>query len=310
MAIDLQNISRLPKALQDPVGELYEFGRDFVEEWLKEVLGIGQVEQFGGQSTPTSYIDPHIIAARKQQLLYIMHVPSKKKIGLFAMLENLSNSYAVNWTEEPVYGRNDPIAGYTNTTRGLTLNFKLVAANLAEARFNYNKTMGRGGMERVSLSNMLYPTYKEIGNYKTIASPPIIALKHVQLVQSYGSTIDGGFLLGYITSCNITPNFAEGSLEGGGNNFIYPKVINIGINFSVLHDYDLGWKASTGFLAELFPEIGSGEDVARIVGGRLAGPLGAQVGAGLGAAVDEGLNSLQPAGEAKSPNPIEILGIG
>jgi len=34
MAIDLQNISRLPKALQDPVGELYEFGRDFVEEMI------------------------------------------------------------------------------------------------------------------------------------------------------------------------------------------------------------------------------------------------------------------------------------
>jgi hypothetical protein len=286
-------LSELPAPLQGPAGDLFEYGRDFAEEWLKEVLGIGQPDVFGEQPLPTNYIDPHVIAARKEQLLYIQHIPSKKKIGLFAMMTSFSNNYSLAWDTEQVYGRPDPIAGYRNTTRSLRLGFNLVSANLAEARFNYNKTLGRGGTERVSLSNMFYPTYKLINKYKTIASPPIIALKHAQLIQSYGNTVDGGFLVGYITDCTITPKFDQGVYESKKDgNFIYPKIIDIGFTFNILHDYDLGWKASTGFLAELFPELGSGEDIGRIIGGRLGGDTGAKLGAILGGGADDIVNDI------------------
>ena len=53
----------------------------------------------------------------------------------------------------------------------MRIDFNLAAANLDEAKYNYNKTIGRGGLERVSLSNMFYPTYKDINGFKTIASP-------------------------------------------------------------------------------------------------------------------------------------------
>ena len=80
-----------------------------------------------------------------------------------------------------------PFRSYQNTTRTMRIDFNLAAANLDEAKYNYNKTIGRGGLERVSLSNMFYPTYKLVNGYQTIASPPIVALKHVQLIQSYGA---------------------------------------------------------------------------------------------------------------------------
>lgn len=312
-------ISDLPAPLQGPAGDIFEAGRDFAEEWLKEVLGIGQPDTFGGQSSPTTYIDPHILAARKEQLLYVQHIASKKKIGLFAMLTNLSNNYNINWDQEQVYGRPDPIVGYANTSRSIRIGFSLVAANLAEARFNYNKTLGRGGMERVSLSNMFYPTYKEINGYKTIASPPILAIKHVQLIQSYGDAVDGGFLVGYVQGATITPKFDQGVYEDGENgNYIYPKIIDIGLDFNVLHDYDLGWKASTGFLAELFPELGSGEDISRILGGRVGGETGAALGSIIGGSGDDFTNSIfydegevpndgVAAGDAKSGGILGVL---
>lgn len=279
-------IADVPQPLKQPVGEILEWGRDFVEEWLKEQLGMG-IDQFGG-ITGTKYWDPHLAIARKDQLLKIMHVPSKKKIGLFAELTTLSNAYNVSWGSEPVYGRADPIPSYQNTSRSMTINFKLTAANLAEARFNYNKTLGRGGKQRVSLSNMMYPTYKNVQNYRTIASPPIMAIKHVQLIQSYGSAVDGGFLVGYFTNCGMTPNFTEGAYEDGSaenGNFIYPKVIDIAIGFNVLHDYEQGWEASTGFIAELFPELGTGEEIGEALGGIIGGDgLGGEIGGLIGGA--------------------------
>lgn len=286
-------ISELPAPFQGPAGDLFEAGRDYAEEFLKRKLGIGQPELFEPHSGPTKYIDPHILAARKEQLLYIRHVASKKHIGFFAMLTNFSNNYTMNWNEEQVYGRPDPIVGYSNTKRSLTIGFKLVAADLREAKYNYNKTLGRGGMERVSLTNMFYPTYKEINRYRTIASPPILAIKHMQLIQSYGEAVDGGYLIGYVGSSTITPKFDQGGYEDLENgNFMYPKIIDISLNFNVLHDYDLGWKASTGFLAELFPELGSGEDIGRILGGRHGGAVGAALGAIGGGSADDIINNV------------------
>lgn len=293
MAFKPDFLTKLPDEFQAPAGDVFEAGRDFVEEKLKDKLGIGKPDQFGGQPLPTTYIDPNILAARKEQLLYIQHLASKKHIGFFAMLTSLSHNYNIGWNPETVYGRPDPIPGYSNTTKTMRIGFNLVAANLVEARYNYAKTLGRGGLERVSLSNMFYPTYKEINGYKTIASPPIVAIKHVQLIQSYGDVVDGGYLVGYIGSANIIPKFDNGAYEDFENgNFMYPKEIEIGFDFTVLHDYDIGWKASTGFLAELFPELGSGEDIARIVGGRNFGATGAALGTIVGGASDDSINSV------------------
>ena len=302
MAFKPDFVTELPKPLQAPAGDLFETGRDWVEEKLKDKLALGQPDRFGGQPLPTTYIDPSQAAATKQQLLYIQHIASKKSIGLYAYLTNLSHNYNISWNPEQVYGRPDPIPGYGNTTKTMRIGFNLVSANLAEARFNYSKTIGRGGMERVSLSNMFYPTYKEINGYKTIASPPIVAIRHMQLIQSYGSAVDGSYLVGYIGGANIIPKFEHGGYEDPDNgNYIYPKIIEIGFDFSVLHDYDLGWKASTGFLAELFPELGSGEDISRQLLGRNYGPNGAALGSILGGAGDDIVNTVA-VNENETPN--------
>ena len=300
MAFKPDFIKELPAPLQAPAGEAFEWGRNRIEEKLQDYLGINEVDVFGGQEDATAYWDPTVSAVRKEQLLYIQHVASKKSIGLFAMMSSLTNNYSVNWSTEDVYGRQDPIPGYQNTRRTITVNFKVVSANLAEAKFNYEKTLGRGGCERVSLNNMFYPTYKEISGYKTIASPPLMAIKHMQLLQSFGRVVEGGYLVGYITNSSINPKFDSGVFEESikseredvdAYHFMYPKVIDISFTFNVLHDYDMGWKASTGFLAELFPEIGSGEDIGRFLGCKIGGTNGALLGSMLGGGVDDLVNA-------------------
>ena len=78
--------------LNDEIDEL----KDEFEEWL----GIGP-DQFGGQPYPTGYIDPHMAAAAKGQLLYIKHLGSKKAISLFPEITSLQNSLQVNWNAVP-----------------------------------------------------------------------------------------------------------------------------------------------------------------------------------------------------------------
>ena len=269
---------------------------DMANDFFNDLLGIGP-DTFGGQpfdkiGIPSPYWDPHMAANMKGQLLYIQHLGSKKAVGLFAALTTFSNNYSVTWSQQPVYGRADPIATYQNTSRSLNIGFKLTAANIFEAAFNFSKTLGRGGKDLVSLSNMMYPTYHQIGNYRTIAQPPLMAIRHMQLIQSYGDAAEGGFLPGYFRSCNIIPDYESGGFEHTElyNNFIYPKVININMQFEVLHDYILGWEAATGTIAELFPEIGTGEDFGRELGEKYGGPWGGVVGGIVGGIVDEVLD--------------------
>jgi len=266
--------------IEEYVGDEIDELRDELEEWL----GIGP-DQFGGQATPTTYIDPHMIAAAKGQLLYIKHLGSKKAIGLFPEVTSLQNNFQVNWNAQPVYGRPDPLATYQNTTRTVTIGFKLTSANILEAKYNWERTLGRGGKNRSSLSNMMYPTYHQVQNYKTIAQPPLMAIKHVQLIQSFGNAGEGdGYLCGYISQCNMIPKFDQGAYEDSSlyGNLIYPKTIDLSITFNILHDYTVGWEAATGKLAELFPEIGSGEDLGKLIGGKLGGKWGGEVGEWLG----------------------------
>ena len=114
---------------------------------------------------------------------------------------------------------------------------------------------------------------------------------HVQLLQSYGSSVDGGFLVGYFTSCNMTPRFEDGVYEDEGH-FVYPKIIEVNMTFNVLHDYDQGWEASTGFLAELFPEIGTGEDIGEAFGLKIGGETGEILGGATGIIGDAYLNDV------------------
>ena len=162
----------------------------------------------------------------------------------YAFLTNYNESFASSWTEEKVFGRNDPIGTFQGVTRKISLGWDIPAANAEVAQDN---------MKQISqLTKMLYPSYASsrttvssgsggdattvsVGsNALTMAKAPLIRLKFANLI----TQPTGGALLGYITGYTMTPVLDMGMFTMDGN--ILPKIYTLSVEFAVLHEHDLG----------------------------------------------------------------------
>ena len=190
-----------------------------------------------------------------------------------AFINSFNESYSPNFTANEVFGRTDPIYQYKNTTRNITLAFKVPAASQSEAYENLGRVQ--------KLIQMLYPTYKS-ENALTLSEAPLVRLKVMNLLRSqasfvtgsagdkpdttffteYSSTADSSKgLLGVITSCVVDSSLT--STDGVFNklttvagtesvaatteaepNTVLPKLIEISINFSPIHEKTLGHGAN------------------------------------------------------------------
>jgi hypothetical protein len=181
------------------------------------------------------------------QYVEIYHVPSKYFVTFKAYITNFSDSISAEWNSKSVYGRMDPISTYERTGRKINLGFDVVASSFEEA---YNN------MKRVSLlSKMFYPsieTNAEFGttglgediNLSTIKTGPLFKIKFMNWIQnSYGggeevSAEDSG-LLGWSSGFDFAPDLNMGSFQAGTD--VYPKNFSISLDFSVIHEHQLGW---------------------------------------------------------------------
>lgn len=173
--------------------------------------------------------------------LYIEHVPTGYFVEFPAMIETLSDAYMTNWSQEKVYGRMDPIATYADTTRAISLAWKVISSNVEEARTNLEKING--------LLSFLYPLYKEQGGNggAILNMGPLIKVKFGNLVQNAQT---GGALLGFINGITFDPDIIEGGMwtyygDGpmgtGGVEYI-PKVVALNFEMNVLHEHKMGWR--------------------------------------------------------------------
>lgn len=190
-----------------------------------------------------------------------------------AFISSFNESYSPNFTANEVFGRTDPIYQYKNTTRNITLAFKVPAASQSEAYENLGRVQ--------KLIQMLYPTYKS-ENALTLSEAPLVRLKVMNLLRSQASFVTGSAgdkpdttffteytstadsskgLLGVITSCVVDSSLT--STDGVFNkltnvdgsegiaatteaepNTVLPKLIEISINFSPIHEKTLGYGAN------------------------------------------------------------------
>ena len=171
-----------------------------------------------------------------------------------AFVTGLSDSFSSDWTSTAVFGRNDPIYSFKSTTRSISLSFQVVSSNLREGVYMLRQV----GL----LTQYLYPGYKHLGdggrmaagaNALNIVRPPLIYMKFTNLVDDHSPPGNSGFksgrggewsgngLLGVIKSLVITPNFDSGVFDGPGKREMYPKLIDISVEFGVLHQSPLGW---------------------------------------------------------------------
>ena len=199
--------------------------------------------------------------------------PGGHNVSFKAFITAFNETYTPNFNATEVFGRTDPIQQYKNTTRNITLAWKLPAASESESYENLGKAQ--------SLIQMLYPSYLDVNSALTLSQAPLVRLKVMNLLQKnknekvaaseqkneqlydeYFSVNDSGSgLLGVITSCTVNHN-----LEGTDGVFqkvrgtILPKLIDINISFVPLHEQTLGYDAEDDSI-DLFPygvQLGKG----------------------------------------------------
>lgn len=205
-------------------------------------------------SFPTSFTSNTAkTAAGRAHILKFTGVHVGKSIEFLAFIESFSQNFTSTWNTENVYGRNDPIGTFQGTQRTISLSWTIPSSNAIEARDN----LSRAG----SLAQLLYPYYSSklpddtidtedkktsdqalyTSNALTLSKPPLIRLKYANLINDASKTQDG--LLGWIGSLSWTPTIEMGTFEIGSR--LYPKVIVLNVDFTVVHEHDLGWTSGS-----------------------------------------------------------------
>lgn len=211
------------------------------------------------------------LANKNQQVISFQNIRNKKDVYFKAFITAYNETFVPNFNPTEVFGRVDPIQQYKNTTRNITLAWKLPAASESEAYENLGRVQ--------ELLNMLYPSYLKVDNALTLSEAPLVRLKVMNLLTShpgknfaedaeqfkqnqstsklffsYGTEDDSSSgMLGVITSCTVNHNLegADGVFEkvlenqdGRGSgalpNTILPKLIDVNISFTPLHEYTPG----------------------------------------------------------------------
>ena len=127
-----------------------------------------------------------------------------------------------------------------------------------------------------TLLQFLYPTYENIDSATTITQSPLVRIQVMNLLaqtspgngnsdrngqdlyNSYTSQADASSgLLGVINNLSANHNLENpdiGVIEKGdaGNIAILPKMIEVNLDFAVVHEQSLGWQNGT-FINQLFP---------------------------------------------------------
>ena len=194
----------------------------------------------------------------QQFTIDIEHVPTKKKIQFKAFITTFNDTYSQDWSSEPVFGRADPLYNFKQTTRRISLGFKMPAASESEAYHNLAKAQ--------MLAQFMYPNYTDVNGANVLSQGPLLRLKIMNLLQKAeskktgdaivlydGYNIGGEGILGWFSDVTFNYNL-EGS-EGvfhkqnfDGTNqagTILPKIIEVSVGgFNPIHEHLVGWQVT------------------------------------------------------------------
>ena len=168
-------------------------------------------------------------------VLEITHVPTSNTISFPAFLTTFNDNFASSWSSVDAYGRMDSMPVYQNTRRSISVAWDLPSYSVMEAKENFSKVS--------LLEKFLYPEY-ETGDLgaSTIKSAPLLRIKFGNLITN-AETGDG--LLGYVAGVSTSPDIDAGFHVEGSK--MYPKVFSLSLEFTVLHEHNLGWDKNKKF---------------------------------------------------------------
>jgi len=209
------------------------------------------------------------LANQAEAVLSFFHVPSESDVFFKAFITTFAESYSCDWNPDTVFGRTDPIYTFKNTTRTITLGWKIPAETISEAYENLGRLQ--------KLTQFLYPNYAEIGNSSTVLTQsPLVRIKLMNLMQkskpesvamtqgvnattlfqNYISTNNPSEgLLCVINGMNVVHNLEnpDAGVVQTATNTILPKLIEVNMDIAVIHESTLGWDIDNNFKDPSFP---------------------------------------------------------
>ena len=222
-------------------------------------------QRYEDLTTNSNLIDGTDALANRGLVIGFHHVPSETEVYFKAFITAFNESYSSEWASESVYGRVDPIYMFKNTKRSVTLAFKVPCSTVGEGYDNLAKVQ--------TLLQFLYPSYADVNSATTITQSPLVRIQlmnllskvepgegsstssAIQLAAEYTSTSDASAgLLGVINNLAVNHNLENpeiGVIEKDAST-ILPKMIEINLDFGVIHEEDLGWRGNS-FMSKLFP---------------------------------------------------------
>ena len=180
--------------------------------------------------------------ANKGARIEITHIASGTKVAFKAYVNEYSDRYESKWNKQEVFGRMDPIMTFQSTSRVIRLGWVMPSYGLCEAKCN---------MQKVSaLIKMLYPEYRTAAGSRgvgAVVSAPLLRLKFMNLATSAESVKRG--LVVTSSGFDFEPDLEMGFYTPTGGfrspqSEIFPKVLTLSTEFTVLHSHTLGWKGS------------------------------------------------------------------
>jgi len=200
----------------------------------------------------TTFSDPSDTYANEwDNFIQFTSVISGESVKFKAFLTEFTDEYQSEWNSEQVYGRNDPIQTFRNTTRTINLGWDCPAGSVGEARVNM-----RAASE---LIRMLYPGYLRSQNVTTINKSPVIKVKFRNFIKS----VNGDGLYVTLSGVSFSPDLEAGFFDHDEENKsepkeeLMPKLLRFSCTMTVLHRDTIGWDASAQWPSDLesFPNL-------------------------------------------------------
>lgn len=158
-------------------------------------------------------------------------VENEKSIAFPAYVKKVADAFNINYQDQTVYGRMDPIPIYQRTKRSIQFDLDLPSNGIEQSIEIANKL-------NILVRNM-YPSYQRNGSVNIISSPPLVRIFFSNLIYD---TKTGGSLLGYFNGAiNITHDLEKGVFSKNEGYETYPRSYSLSFNFNVLHEYTPGY---------------------------------------------------------------------
>lgn len=191
-------------------------------------------------------------STNKKAILYVRSAQDKSvSVEFPAFLTTFTNNFSSQWSDEVVYGRQDPIGTFQSTKRNINVGFDIISYDLDDAKENMNKLN--------TFVKMLYPSYTDSTgtegaklNALVMSKAPLVEIKLSNLIQEQNE--HDNYLLGWISNWQANPVLEMGMFTD--SNKLFPKVYSASLDFTPQHRADLAFnKPTTGSKAK-FPYDG------------------------------------------------------